>query len=945
MSLLFDEERIEDFDLLGQVGEGAFGRVLRVRKRGEARDYALKVVAIPTAASGDVEAAAAAAATEKTATNEIGILTAVDEHPFIVRMFHCFIASERRGAASAAASAATSAATTVECSHCLLLEYLPGGNFRELAERQASTAMTARRCGGGGGGMPERAAAFFFGELVCALQYLHECSIVFRDLKPENMMLDAAGHLKLVDFGLARAGVDEVGGSSCAAGGGARSFCGTAAYLPPEMLEGVEHGTAVDWWSAGVVLFELVVGRVPFAAEGGQQQGGGGGGGGEAGGEAAAAAAATAALFARVCSGSIEFPGHMSRHCRALCAALLVRRPEDRLGSGPLGTMELRRHPFFSAHGIDDWARLEARQLPSPLLAAGRGGRQDGSAAAEAEAAVAAAAATAAEVAAAAAAAAAPEVAAAAAAAAAAVAAAAGGGGGGVVAADTARRSKAWRSGAAERDAQGGSASEGSASTDAAAAAAAAAAVVGAVVPVALATGAGATTGADAELCAGSDAAAAAGAGGDAARGPGVQVPRPPSPPSPPSPANTSALCASVSGMLGSDSDSDSDDDDDDDHDDDDDDGDNAGGFGASGDAAGSGDGEEEGDFGAAALMGGGLVAQAAVLEQEAQAAAAAVVVQAAARRRAGARTAGQRREAAAAAQAEEAIAELGRRRAAAALRLQLCCRARLARAARAALAAPALLRKQAAMAAKAAKAAGARARTAEVNRALINQVAVIEHAIYLGVDPDTEPELLGLAEEALLAPVPPPWEAVADGARDGAVFFFNGATGASEWTHPMDAHYRRLIALQRELERGVGGGSGEGGGGEGGGGGEAGEGGVEGAEGTAAVAPLPAGDGRAERRLSTSERLQSWLEQRLTPGMGELEIDLESAFAGRTPAPPGAAAAAPPAPPPPQPTLRSAPGMLDRLLDKLLPSESDFEVRRAASAQLRPPHPTAPLH
>ena len=67
-------------------------------------------------------------------------------------------------------------------------------------------------------------------------------------------------------------------------------------------------------------------------------------------------------------------------------AALLVRRPEDRLGSGPLGTMELRRHPFFSAHGIDDWARLEARQLPSPLLAAVRGGRQSGSAGAEAAA-------------------------------------------------------------------------------------------------------------------------------------------------------------------------------------------------------------------------------------------------------------------------------------------------------------------------------------------------------------------------------------------------------------------------------------------------------------------------------------------------------------------------------------------------------------------------------
>ena len=184
----FDEERIDDFDSLGQIGKGAFGSVLRVRRKGGDEDFALKVIAITRAAAGDADAAAAAAETEKTATNEIGILTAVDEHPFIVRMFHSFVSfsssvnddtGDDNADADDGGGGGQRTTAPSECCHCLLLEYLPGGNFRELAARHTLPPPQPPTPAP----MPERAAAFFFAELAAAVLFLHECSIVFRDLK------------------------------------------------------------------------------------------------------------------------------------------------------------------------------------------------------------------------------------------------------------------------------------------------------------------------------------------------------------------------------------------------------------------------------------------------------------------------------------------------------------------------------------------------------------------------------------------------------------------------------------------------------------------------------------------------------------------------------------------------------------------------------------------
>ena len=103
--------------------------------------------------------------------------------------------------------------------------------------------------------IPEEYARIYIGEIVLALECLHENNIIFRDLKPDNVVLDENGHAMLTDFGLSKQGVkDNI----------SRSFCGSLAYLAPEMLYRIGHTRMVDWYLLGVLLYELVIGATPY---------------------------------------------------------------------------------------------------------------------------------------------------------------------------------------------------------------------------------------------------------------------------------------------------------------------------------------------------------------------------------------------------------------------------------------------------------------------------------------------------------------------------------------------------------------------------------------------------------------------------------------------------------------------------------------------------------
>ena len=127
----------------------------------------------------------------------------------------------------------------------LVLDYLRGGDlFTRLNKEVMFT---------------EDDVKFYLAELALALDHLHSLGIIYRDLKPENILLDNGGHISLTDFGLSKESVDEEK---------TYSFCGTIEYMAPEIISRKGHTSAVDWWSFGVLMFEMLTGVLPFQGQG-----------------------------------------------------------------------------------------------------------------------------------------------------------------------------------------------------------------------------------------------------------------------------------------------------------------------------------------------------------------------------------------------------------------------------------------------------------------------------------------------------------------------------------------------------------------------------------------------------------------------------------------------------------------------------------------------------
>jgi len=276
-----------DFDVNGVIGKGSFGEVSLVTHKITKEKYAMKVMK----KSDCLDLYDDLYSEQK--------ILAMLSHPFIVGMHYYFEDKD---------------------SLYYILDYVPGGElYQHLTQR---------------GRFPEPQARFYMAEIVLALEYLHKGGVVYRDLKPENILLDKDGHIKVTDFGLSKSGITS-------AGGGAQTFCGTPQYLAPEILRGLEHGTAVDWWSAGVVLYEMVTGKTPFQSENRKE------------------------MYAKVVKGNINFPYYVSAPCKAIIRGFLVRRPHDRLGSGPLKVDEIKGQTFFSSI---NWDALYRKQIEAPFI-------------------------------------------------------------------------------------------------------------------------------------------------------------------------------------------------------------------------------------------------------------------------------------------------------------------------------------------------------------------------------------------------------------------------------------------------------------------------------------------------------------------------------------------------------------------------------------------------
>ena len=173
-------------------------------------------------------------------------------------------------------------------------------------------------------------------QITSGLGHLHSKGIIFRDLKPENVVVDPLGHLLLTDFGIAKAGVED--GSTETA---SSTFCGSPMYLAPEMLKRAGHNHSLDWYGMGALFFELVSGLPPFYSQDRAQ------------------------LFNNIHNGSLKIPAHLSAHAQEFVSALLNRDPQRRLGAGPSGTEDVKGHAFFASVHFD-WEKLLAREYKPP---------------------------------------------------------------------------------------------------------------------------------------------------------------------------------------------------------------------------------------------------------------------------------------------------------------------------------------------------------------------------------------------------------------------------------------------------------------------------------------------------------------------------------------------------------------------------------------------------
>eukprot|EP00611_Tribonema_gayanum_P030049 TRINITY_DN822_c0_g2_i1.p1 TRINITY_DN822_c0_g2~~TRINITY_DN822_c0_g2_i1.p1 ORF type:complete len:725 (-),score=189.64 TRINITY_DN822_c0_g2_i1:946-3120(-) len=278
---------LDNFKIIKVIGKGSFGKVFLVRDKLGGEIFAMKVLRKDNIIKrNQVEHT-------KTERNVLGYV----RHPFIVGLNMAFQTREKL---------------------FFVLDYCAGGElFFHLGKL---------------GKFPEDRSKFYAAEIALALEHVHKLDIVYRDLKPENVLLDGEGHIRLTDFGLSKEGITN--NTS-----GAHSFCGTPEYLAPEILNRQGHGRAVDWWSLGALLYEMLTGLPPFYCRDREK------------------------LFDKIRRAQLTYPRYLSESCQDILHGLLTRDPSLRLGSSTEDASEVKRHVFFSTI---DWEKMFRRELRAP---------------------------------------------------------------------------------------------------------------------------------------------------------------------------------------------------------------------------------------------------------------------------------------------------------------------------------------------------------------------------------------------------------------------------------------------------------------------------------------------------------------------------------------------------------------------------------------------------
>ncbi|XP_040573796.1 ribosomal protein S6 kinase 2 beta isoform X1 [Lepeophtheirus salmonis] len=283
----FERANSSQFELLQVLGQGSFGKVFLVRKI-EGKDsgtlYAMKVLKKATLRFRD-----------RVRTKKERDILAEIEHPFMVKLYYAF---------------------QTEGKLYLILDFLRGGDlFTRLSKEIMFT---------------EEDVKFYLAELALALIHLHSLGIIYRDLKPENLLLDSNGHIAVTDFGLSKETIEDK----------AYSFCGTVEYMAPEIVNRKGHSFAADWWSFGILMYEMLTGQLPFHGENRKE------------------------TMSQILKAKIGMPEYLSPEAQSLLRVLFKRNPAHRLGSGPSGKDDVMKHPFFASI---KWSELIEKKTSPPF--------------------------------------------------------------------------------------------------------------------------------------------------------------------------------------------------------------------------------------------------------------------------------------------------------------------------------------------------------------------------------------------------------------------------------------------------------------------------------------------------------------------------------------------------------------------------------------------------
>lgn len=273
----------DDFTLEKTIGKGSFGRVFMVTKKDTGKVYAMKVL--------NKEKVVARNQLEHT-QSERKILADISS-PFLVGLRFAFQTTQKL---------------------FMVFDFFNGGELYSYISK---------------GRFTEERSRFYTAEIVLGLEALHTNNVVYRDLKPENLLLDASGHIKICDFGLSKENVE---------GDTVKSICGTPEYLAPEVIRRRKYGKAVDWWSLGTLVWEMIVGLPPFYDTNRQK------------------------MYRKILEQPLSRPQIMTAEAYEVCTGLLNRTPEKRLGYN--GATEIKKKAWFASY---DWEKLALQEVEPPF--------------------------------------------------------------------------------------------------------------------------------------------------------------------------------------------------------------------------------------------------------------------------------------------------------------------------------------------------------------------------------------------------------------------------------------------------------------------------------------------------------------------------------------------------------------------------------------------------